>query len=193
MIDHYFLSYSPEFYQHFQTCNKLPSFPKNTNVSPGNIEPIIIRQEGLTLTWVMKWGLIPFWAKERGVGRHMFNVKAESLTTKLGFRKSFQNQRCLIPANGFYLSNHLFTVDYRPLFSFAGVYDLWEEPVSGHQVYTYTIITTPSNLEFKSTNDRFPVILKHQDEPIWLNEKTSISTLKLLLHPSSENLTITNI
>jgi hypothetical protein len=52
MIDHYFLSYNSDFYQRFKTINNLPSFPKNIEVHPGDIEPIIIRQEGLTLAWV---------------------------------------------------------------------------------------------------------------------------------------------
>lgn len=167
MVDNYFLSYTPEFYQHFKTHNQLPSFPKNTEVHPGDIEPIVIRQEGLTLAWIMKWGLIPFWAKERGVSRHMFNVSAESLTTKLGFRKSFKTQRCLVPANN---SSY---IDNNQYFSFAGVYDIWVEPVSGHEVYTYAIIVAGKN--------HTPVILKSSDEQIWLSEHTSISTLKTIV------------
>jgi len=176
MVDRYTLTYTPEFYSHFKTCNKLPSFPKNTEVSVGDIEPIIIRQEGLTLAWVMKWGLIPFWAKERGVSRHMFNIKTESLTTKLGFRQSFKTKRCLVPANSFYSADKFINVEYRPLFSFAGIYDLWEEPVSGHQIYTYTIIT----------NNSSPIILKHQDESVWLDEKTSTLKIEQLLRSSNE-------
>lgn len=167
MVDHYSLSYKSGFYPRFKVVNQLPSFPKNTEVVPGDIEPIIIRQEGLTLAWIMKWGLIPFWAKERGVSRHMFNVSAESLTTKLGFRKSFKTQRCLVPANNF--SN----IDNQQYFSFAGVYDIWVEPVSGHEVYTYAIIVAGKN--------HTPVILKSSDEQIWLSEKTSVSTLKTII------------
>ncbi len=185
MLDRYTLAYTPEFYSHFKTSNRLPSFPSNTDVSVGDIEPIIIRQEGLTLAWVMKWGLIPFWAKERGVSRNMFNIKAESLT-KLGFRQSFKTKRCLVPANSFYLGDKFFDIEFRPLFSFAGIYDLWEEPVSGHQVYSYAIITTPSNSLFKSFSDRMPIILNHQNESIWLNEKTPLFQLEKLLNLSSK-------
>jgi len=190
MCDHYFLAFETEFYQRFKTRNRLPAFPKDTDIHPGDIVPVINRQEGLTLAWIMKWGLIPFWAKERGVGRHMFNVKAESLITKLGFKRSFRNHRCLIPANGFYLSNHFLNIDSRPLFSFAGIYDIWEEPVSGHEIYTYAIITTESNSIIKPISDRMPVILRQSDEQVWLNELTPTSTLKSLLHSSSETLTI---
>jgi putative SOS response-associated peptidase YedK len=192
MSDHYLLNPGTEFYQRFKTRNHLPLFPKNIDVTPGSIEPVINRQEGLTLVWVMKWGLIPFWAKERGVGSKMFNVKAESLTTKLGFKRAFKTHRCLIPANGFYLSSNFFSLDYRPLFSFAGIYDIWEEPVSGHEVYTYAIITTEANSTIKPISDRMPVILRQSDEQVWLNERTPEFKLESLLHPSEEILTITH-
>ena len=169
MFDHYILNPGPDFYKRFRVCNRLSSFPKNIEVIPGQIEPIINHQEGLTLVWVMKWGLIPSWAKERGVGDRMFNVKVESVITKLGFRQSFRNKRCLIPAS----KDGIF-------FSFAGIYDIWEEPVSGHEVYTYAIITNNS----KSTNDRLPIILRQQDEQIWLDGKTPISKLVSILHSS---------
>lgn len=172
MFDHYTLNPGEDFYQRFRVVNRLSSFPKNINVIPGQIEPVINRQEGLTLVWVMKWGLIPYWAKERGVGDRMFNVNAESVITKLGFRKAFRNQRCLIPAS-----------KDQTLFSFAGIYDIWEEPVSGHEVYTYAIITVNSHSAGKSTNDRTPLILRQQDEQIWLNNKTPISKLESLLRP----------
>ena len=169
MIDRYILNPGDDFYRRFGVPNRLSSFPKNIDVIPGQIEPIIARQEGLTLVWVMKWGLIPYWAKERGVGVRMFNVKAESVITKLGFRRSFRTKRCLVPASKDGI-----------LFSFAGIYDIWEEPVSGHEVYTYAIITDNKN----------PIILRQQDESVWLNERTSPLKLESLLRASSEILTI---
>jgi putative SOS response-associated peptidase YedK len=141
----------------------------------------------------MKWGLIPFWAKERGVGAKMFNVKAESIITKLGFKKAFRNNRCLVPANGFYISSYFFNLEYHPIFSFAGIYDIWTEPVSGHEVYTYAIITTNADSTVKPISDRMPVILQPHDEQIWLNERTPTSKLESLLYPSLEVLTVTHL
>jgi putative SOS response-associated peptidase YedK len=192
MCDLYNLTPGDEFYQRFRVLNRLPSFPKENDVIPGAIEPVINRQEGLTLLWVMKWGLIPFWAKERGVGNKMFNVKAESVISKLGFKKAFKTQRCLVPASGFYISSHFLNIEHRPLFSLAGIYDIWQEPVSGHEVYTYAIITTNSNSTIKPMSDRMPVILRQQDEELWLSNKTPIFKLESLLRSSSEILTITN-
>lgn len=198
MCDRYNLSLNNDFYHRFGVVNRLPSFPPNIEVSPGHIEPIINFQEGLTLVWVMKWGMIPYWAKERGVGNKMFNVKAESVTTKLGFRKSFKTKRCLIPCNSFYESKienglkvpYFIEVKDRPLFAFAGIYDIWEEPVSGHEVYSYAIITTPANQTVKPIHPRMPVILRPEQERDWLSPLTLSSRLDTLLRPSSETLLI---
>lgn len=198
MCGRYNLNLNNDFYKRFGLANKLPSFPKNIEVSPGQIEPIITHQEGLNLVWVMKWGMIPFWAKERGVGNKMFNVRAESLTTKIGFKKSFNTKRCLVPSNGFYewkTENgkkvpYLIEVKDRPLFAFAGIYDIWEEPVSGHEVYSYAIITTEPNSAIKPIHNRMPVILRTEQEKIWLDSSVPTLKLKNLLNPSSEVLNI---
>lgn len=198
MCDCYNLNFNNDFYHRFGVVNKLPSFPPNTEVSPGHIEPIINIQEGLTLVWIMKWGLIPYWAKERGVGQKMFNVRAESVTTKLGFRQSFKTKRCLVPCNSFYewkTENgikvpYIIEVANRPLFAFAGIYDIWQEPVSGHEIYSYAIITTPSNSAIKPIHHRMPVILRPEQERDWLSPQILPSRLDTLLRPSSEILTI---
>jgi putative SOS response-associated peptidase YedK len=198
MCGRYNLNLNDDFYKRFGLVNKLPSFPKNIEVSPGQIEPVITHENGSNLVWTMKWGMIPFWAKERGVGNKMFNVRAESLTTKIGFRKSFQTKRCLVPSNGFYewkAENgikvpYLIKVKDRPLFAFAGVYDIWQEPVSGREVYSYAIITTKPNSAIKPIHDRMPVILQPEQEKTWLDQSVLNIKLETLLHPSSEILTI---
>lgn len=198
MCGRYNLNLTQDFYHHFGVVNQLSSFPKNIQVSPGQIEPVIIKQEGLTLVWTMKWGLIPFWAKDRGVGNKMFNVRSESLATKIGFRKAFQTKRCLVPSNGFYewktengqKTPYFIEVQDRPLFAFAGIYDLWEEPVSGREVYSFAIITTPPNSDIKPLHDRMPLILRPEQEKVWLDPSVFTSKLAPLLRPSSEILNI---
>ena len=201
MCGRYHLNLNQDFYSRFGVVNQLSSFPKNIEVSPSQIEPVIIKQEGLTLAWTMKWGLIPFWAKERKIGDKMFNVRSESLSTKIGFRKSFQTKRCLVPSNGFYewkTENgkkipYFIEVSNRPLFAFAGIYDLWEEPVSGREVYSYAIITTEPNSDIKPIHHRMPVILRPEQEKTWLDPSSLTSKLSPILRPSSENLKIKNL
>lgn len=201
MCGRYNLNLNQDFYHRFGVVNQLSSFPKNIEVSPGLVEPVIIKQEGLTLAWPMKWGLIPFWAKTRGVGNKMFNVRAESLTTKIGFRKSFQTKRCLVPSNGFYewkTENgkkipYFIEVKDRPLFAFAGIYDQWEESVSGREVYSFAIITTEPNFDIKPIHGRMPVILRPEQEKVWLDPSVFTSKLQPLLRSSSEILNIKNL
>ena len=127
MCGRYNLDLNNDFYKRFGLANKLSSFPKNIEVSPSQIELVITHENGLNLVWTMKWGMIPYWAKERGIGNKMFNVRAESLATKIGFKKSFQTKRCLVPSNGFYewktensvKTPFLIEVKDRPLFAFV--------------------------------------------------------------------------
>jgi putative SOS response-associated peptidase YedK len=124
----------------------------------------------------------------------MFNARAESVIAKPAFSKAFKTQRCLVPANGFFEWGseggkkipYYFAVKGRPLFAFAGLYDIWEEPVGGRQIYSYTIITAPPNGAVKPVHDRMPVILELPDEPVWLDRSASAALLQSLLRPSPE-------
>ncbi len=134
MCGRYSIKLDNNFYQQFNLVNRLSSFPQNIEVAPGQTEPVITHQENQNFVWLMKWGMIPFWASEKQIGDKMFNVRAESVTTKIGFRKSFQTKRCLVPGNCFYewkTDNgkkipYKITIKNRPLFAFAGIYDVWQ-------------------------------------------------------------------
>jgi putative SOS response-associated peptidase YedK len=186
-----------EFYQRFDIANRLDFLPKNINVSPGSVMPVITRQDSNQVS-TMIWGLIPFWAKDRKIGPKMFNARAESVIAKPAFRKAFKTQRCLVPANGFFEWGsqggkkipYYFAVKDRPLFAFAGLYDIWEEPVADRQIYSYTIITAPPNDTVKPVHDRMPVILEAPDEPVWLDRSASMNMLQSLLRPSAEILAV---
>lgn len=198
MCGRYSLKLDNNFYQQFNLVNRLSSFPQNIEVAPGQTEPVITHQENQNFVWLMKWGMIPFWAREKQIGNKMFNVRAESVTTKIGFRKSFQTKRCLVPSNCFYewkTDNgkkipYKITVKNRPLFAFAGIYDVWQQPVSGLEIYSYAIITTEPNSIIKPIHNRMPVILLPEQEKTWLDQSTEKSTLTSLICPSSETLII---
>lgn len=187
-----------DFYQRFSVYNRLELLPQNINISPGQEVPIITH-ENLNLVWLMKWGLIPSWAKDRSIGNKMFNARAESVSTKPGFRNAFKSHRCLVPSNGYFewktennkKAPYFFEVQDRPLFAFAGIFDRWEEPVGGREIYSFAIITTDSNSDVKSIHDRMPVILRPEQEQVWLDPSVSLLKLQSLFHPSSETLIIT--
>lgn len=167
----------------------------NYTVTPGSFMPVITSGEKYNQFSLMHWGLIPSWAKDSKTGLSMFNARADTVTVKPSFKVPFHRRRCLIPATGFYewkTDNRLkipfyYTLKDQSLFSFAGLWDKWLDP-HGSIVDSYTIITTDPNSLIKSIHDRMPVILKSEDEKIWLNNTSSETSLLSLLKPYPDKL-----
>ena len=137
----------------------------------------------------MIWGLVPFWAKDAKIGNSMINARAETIKDKPGFRDSFKNKRCIIPASGFFEWQKLTTAKMpyyfspkKGLFSFAGLWSAWVSP-ENIEVETFTVITTAANKAVKPIHDRMPVILGHNSMAAWLSPATKIKELEELLLP----------
>jgi putative SOS response-associated peptidase YedK len=151
----------------------------NYNVAPGQFMPVVVNQEGKTKLELMKWGLVPFWAKDPKIGYKLINARSETLFEKPMWRNVIKKKRCLIPADGFYEwkrvkednkeVKHPFYIHPKQedLFSFAGVWESWKD-VEGLEWKTYSIITTEPNKEMASVHNRMPVILHREDEASWL-------------------------
>lgn len=127
---------------------------------------------------LMRWGLVPAWAKEASIGHRMINARAETVAEKPSFRRAFESRRCLAPADGFYEWRKLegsrakipmrFVLKSREPFAFAGLWDIWRKPDSG-ELRSFTIITTAANELLRPIHDRMPVILRPEDEEKWLD------------------------
>ncbi len=127
---------------------------------------------------MLRWGLIPFWAKDSKFGSKMFNARSETLAEKPSFKKQLKENRCLVIADGFYEWAEMagqksrvpmrFTLKDREPFAFAGLWDKWKDPKGG-ELETFTIITTQANGLISPMHTRMPVILKHDEENAWLN------------------------
>lgn len=162
------------------------------NVSPSAEMPIIFKPEkNTTVISKFRWGLVPFWAKEINTGYSMFNARAESLANKKTYKKLFQSQRCIIPANGFFewvkkngsKIPFYITLSDNKIMSFAGLYEHWEGP-DGNKVSSFTIITTETNQKLEPIHDRMPAILLQEEFDHWLNpENRDFNVLEDLLHP----------
>jgi putative SOS response-associated peptidase YedK len=162
------------------------------NVSPSSEMPVICQKsDGTRVISRYRWGLVPFWAKEINTGYSMFNARAESLPEKRTFKKAFQTQRCIVPANGFYewvkRNNSkipfYITLENDELMSFAGLYEHWKGN-DGQVVNSFTIITTTVNKKLEPVHDRMPAILLDEEIDIWLdpgNEDTE--SIQDLIHP----------
>ena len=165
-----------------------------------NIAPT---QEVLTVTnngtenraELMRWGLVPSWAKDPKIGNRMINARAETLAEKPSFRTAFRRRRCLIVADGFYEWKRegkkkmpmLITAGSDRLFAFAGLWETWKQP-DDSWLLTCAIITTSANEFMTSIHDRMPVILPRESEALWLDpDEQDSAMLSELLLPYDSN------
>ena len=132
----------------------------------------------------MRWGLIPWWAKDPSVGSRMINARAEGLHQRPAFRDALRKRRCLVLADGFYEwrkeGNRKVPVRIvlksREPFAFAGLWETWRAP-NGDQVRSCTIVTTRPNALLATIHDRMPVILPEEAEAMWLSPDNQDSPL----------------
>lgn len=160
------------------TFDESPRFPRY-NVAPTAIVPMVGNDEPAVFQEV-RWGLKPAWMKVAPSSAGMINIRAETLTEKPFFRKNLEERRCLIPATGFYewkkeadgkKTPYYIGLRERPIFSFAGV---WADNKNkeGETERQFSIITTTPNEMVAEIHNRMPVILRKEDEEIWLGEST---------------------
>ena len=170
----------------YNTVEQKPSsFEPNYNVAPTQTMPIVTTN-GIEM---MKWGLVPSWAKEFKASFTSINARAETAAEKPLYRVPFQTRRCLVPASGFYewqqlgtyKQPYLFTVPGRDIFHFAGLYDIWFDKADQPH-YSYTILTTTANETMSGVHDRMPVILDDDEEQHWL-EPEADEDVQLILNP----------
>ncbi len=147
------------------------------NVAPTDSVYAVAEHDGERLLGAFRWGLIPWWAKDRKIGARNINARAETAAEKPAFRDSFVKRRCLIPADGFYewqrlpkgkLPHYIHRADDRPL-ALAGLWATWKDPESGDSVRTCTILTGRPNDLVADIHDRMPVILPEDSWSAWLD------------------------
>ena len=145
------------------------------NIAPGQ-DILCVVADGARRIEPMRWGLIPFWAKDPSIGNRLINARAETLAVKPSFRGAFAKRRCLIAADGFYewrragrrkVPVYLFLRSGKP-FGFAGLYEVWKAP-DGREIRTCTIVTTGANDLVRPIHDRMPVIVPAALEDRWLD------------------------
>src|ERR671932_762774 len=128
-----------------------PDLPTRYNVAPQMPMPIIVAQSPNRLD-IMRWGLVPSWAKDERAGARMINARAETVAEQPAYRAPLRYHRCLVPANGFYewratprgKQPYFIHLRDEPLFAFAGLYDVWHSP-DGSELRSYTVLTCAAN------------------------------------------------
>jgi len=143
---------------------------------------------------LLKWGLIPFWAKDASIGSRMINARSETVAEKPAFRKAFQARRCIIPADGFYEWQKLSDGTRQPWFihqpddtpfGFAGLWESWK-PKDGEEIQSCTILTTDANADLRELHDRMPVVLPPDQQVAWLSQSASRGQLQAMMQPRPE-------
>lgn len=143
---------------------------------------------------MMRWGLVPFWAKDVKIGYSLINAKVETVAEKPAFREAFKKRRCIIPADGFYEWQRLdakrkqpfaIMMKDRSVFGFAGLWEKWTDKASGEVIRSCTIITTEPNALCAPIHNRMPTILDPKNYAKWLSEEPA--TLAAMLKPFPAN------
>ena len=124
----------------------------------------------------MRWGLIPWWAKNASIGSRMINARAETVSEKPAFRDALRRRRCLVLADGFYEWQRTgsarkpmrVVMRSREPFAFAGLWSVWRDP-DGNRIPSCAIITTTANDLLRPVHDRMPVVLPRELEELWLD------------------------
>src|SRR3954462_8268 len=178
----------------FETVNPIPNAAPNYNAAPTDTLPIVrLDRDGRRSLDLLRWGLIPGWAKDAKLGARCINAMAETGATKPAFRDAFnRGQRCIVPVDGVYEWQKqaggkqpyaIVGADGKPL-ALAGLWERWKEPESGQAVQTFTIITGPPNELVSPIHNRMPVILPPSHWRAWLGEEPApAEELQALLQP----------
>jgi putative SOS response-associated peptidase YedK len=173
------------FYARFQLSNRFDVLTARYNIAPGQMVPVIIAN-GPRRVVLMRWGLIPHWAKDAKTAYKMINARVETLTQRPTFRGLLSHHRCLVPACGYYewqgegreKTPYYIHPEDEPYIAFAGLYDTWTTP-DGEDLYTCTIITTEADSFMARLHNRMPVVLERDLEDDWLD--TEITSAKEVL------------
>lgn len=146
---------------------------------------------------LMKWGLIPSWAKDASIGSKMINARSETLAEKPAYKRAFASRRCLVPADGYYEWIALEDGTKQPYFHrpadgsefvMAGLYEIWKDPADEDpdgRVWSCTVITTTAADDVGHIHDRSPMVLDPADWEKWLDpDLKDLEALATLLKPA---------
>jgi putative SOS response-associated peptidase YedK len=155
-----------------------PGLRPRYNVAPMTEVPIVrVSPHGSRELAMVRWGLVPRWAKDPAIGSKMINARGETVASKPSFRTAFRRHRCLVPANGFYewmpapdgrKQPVLIAMKDGEVFAFAGLYERWLTG-DGEPLDTCTILTTDANELLRPIHDRMPVIVPADQYERWLD------------------------
>lgn len=169
---------------------EVPEMEARYNIAPAQAVLAVRGATGGREAKLLRWGLIPSWAKDGSLGAKLINARSETVEEKPAFREGFKHRPCIIPADGFYewkrMGNrkqpYFFRLRDERLLGFAGIWEEWRD--DGETIESCTILTTAANEAVSPMHERMPVILRHEDYDLWLDEDVrKLDLVKELLQP----------
>jgi putative SOS response-associated peptidase YedK len=183
----------------FDVAGPVPNLAPRYNAAPTD-HLAVVRFNPQTRTRaldLLRWGLVPLWAKDPSFGPKAINARSETIATSNIFRDAFERRRCLVPADGFYewqkrggrTQPYAIVPAGGGVFAFAGLWERWKNPRDGSILRSFTIVTGKPNALCAPIHDRMPVILPPASWPVWLGETEAATTALLaLLRPYPDEL-----
>jgi putative SOS response-associated peptidase YedK len=183
MCGRYVVAYDPNTLVAGFSLTRVQPFPRRWNVAPQSPVPVVYEtREGERVGELMRWGLVPSWAKDVAVGHKLNNARAEGVFDKPSFRQAVRKRRCLLPASGFYEWQavagpnpakqpkqpwYISARDGEP-FALAGLFEAWRPTPEAEWLLSCCVITTEPNSLMAPIHDRMPVIIEREHWAAWL-------------------------
>lgn len=189
MCGRFALFASPEVLAEYFALADVPkgSLAPHYNLTPGqDIAAVRVDRDGARRLHALRWGLVPFWAKDASIGRRLINARLDGLKDKPAFREALARRRCLIPASGFYewgvdaagkKQPYFVHARSEPLLALAGLWERWRGTGDGEPLETCVIVTTDAAPLLAPIHDRMPVMLTRAAQEVWLDATTDVATI----------------
>jgi putative SOS response-associated peptidase YedK len=199
MCGRFTITLEPAFFQQELDLGSIPvEWVPRYNAAPRQNIPVVRDAESRNVA-MLRWGLIPSWAKDPEIGMRMINARSETLLEKPSFRSALAKRRCLILADGFYewqksdqhgapKAPFYFQLKDGKPFAFAGLWESWH-PAEGEEIQSCTIITCQPNDLVAQVHNRMPVILDRSNCYDWLTAKPVPELQAMLLPYPPEKMT----
>jgi putative SOS response-associated peptidase YedK len=174
-----------------------PDLQARYNIAPTQPVPVLREDEhGVRRVALVRWGLIPFWAKDEKIGSRLVNARAETLAVKASFKHAFQRRRCLVLASGFYewqrqpggkVPMYVSDPSGRP-YAFAALWERWRD-TRDETLESCVVVTVPANGALAAVHDRMPALLDDSGIQLWLAPKSSAAACQAVLTPAPSAVT----
>ena len=174
MCGRYSLTTPPDAMRELFDFAEIPNLAPRYNLAPTQGAPVVLNIDGQRHLKILRWGLVPAWARDTSGAARLINARSETVAEKPSFRAAFAVRPCLVPADGFYewqkrgqeKQAYRIELQDRRAFAFAGIWEKWQGP-DGH-VESFSILTTQAAPVIAAIHHRMPVMLQASDFEKWL-------------------------